>query len=99
MITLLLYVLAIENFSDILVNVDLLEFFRAWFESKIPKVGKIVRCKYCQIFWMALAVSYFTVPFWLIYALAMHRLAFIFSEFAERYINQAPWNVFVSKGE
>jgi len=49
----LLMCLAINNLTDILVNVDLLHGCRTCFQNKFPKLGKIVICKYCQSFWLS----------------------------------------------
>lgn len=97
MLTFILTVLAIDNLADILTNVDLLEWLRLWIEKNFPKAGKIARCKYCQMFWLALACALFAPPAWLIYCLALHRVAQFSSELYDRYINRAPMHLYIQQ--
>ena len=98
MIEYLLLILAIENLSDILVKVDLLQGCRDWFKKNFPKIGKLAECKYCQMFWMSLFCFCVAMPpSCLILALSAHRLATLVSEFYDRYMNQAPLNVYVQQ--
>jgi hypothetical protein len=48
-----LIALAIENLTDILTTVDLLEKQREWFRNKFPKVAKLATCNYCQTWWLS----------------------------------------------
>lgn len=57
----LLVAMAISNFSDILATVDLLDRPRDWFVSRLPRLGKLATCKYCQSWWMSAASSPFLV--------------------------------------
>jgi hypothetical protein len=59
-ITLILLVaIAIENITDILTTVDLLEKKREWFRNKFPKIGKLATCNYCQTWWLSGIVALF----------------------------------------
>lgn len=92
-----LLVLAIENMADICTYSDILEPVRIWIETTFPKIGKLVRCKYCKMFWFALLFSLVAAPSWLISCFALHRVAFLVSEFYERYINRAPYHLYVQQ--
>jgi len=97
MFELFLLVIAIENLADIFTNVEWLESARVWFETNAGPFWKLARCKYCQMFWLSLICATVAVPAWIIMTLAIHRLAFIFSEFSDRYINGAPLHLFVQQ--
>jgi hypothetical protein len=45
--------MAIENLTDILTTVDLLEKQREWFRNKFPKISKLATCSYCQTWWLS----------------------------------------------
>ena len=94
----ILLALAIENLSDILVNVDIawMEKTRAWFE-KVPYIGKLARCRYCQMLWLAVLFCLVVPPVWMVMALALHRVGQLISEFYERYLNRAPLNIYVQQ--
>jgi len=48
-----LFALAIENLTDILTTVDLLEKQREWFRNKFPRIAKLATCAYCQTWWLS----------------------------------------------
>lgn len=92
----ILIIIAIENIADILTSVDLLDGARTWYKKAFPKLERLATCKYCQMFWLCLLFfCVWTPPTSLIMALAGHRLATLFSEFCERYLNRAPTHLFV----
>jgi len=95
--------LAIDNLTDILTSVDLLERPRLWFQLAFPRLGKIAVCAYCQSWWLCIPTSVVlvTVPGLVavqvaIVALAMHRMTQASSEFFDRYRGRAPLNVFAT---
>jgi len=54
-----LVALAIENATDILTTVDLLEKQRKWFRNRFPRIGKLATCSYCQTFWLSGIAGFF----------------------------------------
>ena len=89
-------IIAIENIADILTGVDLLETWRQRFETLLPKLGRLARCKYCQMFWLSLIFFCLcTPPACVLLALAAHRISTLLSEFCDRYLNRAPTHLFV----
>lgn len=94
MLSMILLVLAVDNVSDMLTNLDLLEWARNILD-KVPFFGKIGRCKYCQSFWLlGIAMCpWIAVPSWAIFWLAMHRIVQFVGEFYDRYLNRAPLTI------
>lgn len=68
--------LAIANLSHVLTEIDLFEKPRTLL-GKIPVVGKVFTCKFCQSNWMALALSVIVCwnvssdQIWVIWKMAM----------------------------
>ena len=90
----LLMCLAINNLTDILVHVDLLNGIRTWFQNKFPRLGKIVICKYCQSFWLSGIGTFFflflgksidvvTCLIWIALWLSAHRIIQIIDIFCD----------------
>lgn len=96
LLDLFLLVLAVENAADILTGVDLLSGFRNWFTALFPRFGKIAICKYCQTFWLT-PLFFFVLPKWVWIWFAVHRLAILLAEFAERYLGRSPISIFVQQ--
>ena len=98
--------LAIDDLTDILTSVDLLERPRLWFQLAFPRLGKIAVCAYCQSGWLSIPTAVFLVMFpclvaaqVVIVALATHRVVQFLTEFFERYKGRAPLNVFATVKE
>lgn len=92
--------LAIDDLTNILTTVDLLEKPRLWFQLFFPRLRKIAVCAYCQSWWLCIPTSVVLVTFpglvavqIAIVAFAMHRMTQASSEFFERYMGRAPLNV------
>lgn len=105
LLLMLLTALAIENLTDMLVTVDLLESWRLRFEAAFPTIGKIAKCKYCQSFWLS-GLAAFALPaldmtggffiVWFSLHLMVHVARVVHEashEFLERYLNRAPLRV------
>jgi hypothetical protein len=100
-LNMLLFVLAIENLTDMMVNLEFLEKHRLWFESSFPTIGKLARCKYCQSFWLSAAAAWMLpTECFLATWLAVHLLVQLARvvheaslEFSDRYLNRAPIRV------
>jgi hypothetical protein len=95
--------LAIDNLTDILTTVDLLEKPRLWFQVFFPRLRKLAACAYCQAWWLCIPTSIIVVMFpelkapqVIIVAFAMHRMIQASSEFFDRYRGRAPLNVFAT---
>jgi len=97
----LLSVLAIDNLTNILTTVDLLEWPRIKFQLMFPRLGKLATCHYCQAFWLSGPAAYFLlygpaefkiIVLWL----ALHRLVQLSTEFHERYLGRAPQSLFIT---
>jgi hypothetical protein len=106
LLTMLLLALAIENITDILVNLDLFEPLRVKFETMFPRIGKLARCKFCQSLWLSGIATATTVQLegvlllasWPALHLLTHfvRVAHESShEFLERYLNRAPTKIYI----
>jgi hypothetical protein len=52
-----LFVLAIDNITDIVSTVELLKPMREKFKAKFPGFAKLAECRYCQSFWLSGLVS------------------------------------------
>ena len=104
----ILSVFAINNITNILTTVDLLESSRIKFQTKFPKIGKLAVCCYCQSFWLSMIVSGLmtvlawpcpSIPFyigWVLTWFCMHRIIELVDQFYQRYLNQAPVTVFAT---
>ena len=103
MIWFILTIFALVDISDVITSIDIGWFnvFRVWF-SKL-RIGKLIHCQSCQLFWLSLIVSLLalllpTYPLILkivVLWLALHKLTLIFQQFCERYVGGAPLNIFV----
>lgn len=110
-VTLAAIALAIDNATDILTTVDLLEPLRTRFDAAYPRFSKIGRCKFCMSFWLSglagLAFPFLGMSFvlgWIITWFSLHRATQalddvyrLMFEFKNRYINYAPINVRVTQ--
>jgi len=95
----LMMCIAINHFTDILANIDLLQPIRNAFSTLFPRFGKLATCMFCQSHWLmmiACAIFVFAIrpfdwlsPFlWFILWYGGHRLIQIFHEFCERYLTR-----------
>jgi hypothetical protein len=91
-------VLAAENLADMLTTLDLFATPRRLFQEgcsklRIPEMGKLAECRFCQVFWICLALLLLGLPSLPIACLAAHRACQFLSEFSERYFNRWPVTV------
>jgi hypothetical protein len=95
---LLIAALAADDIADILsggqaANEGLFERFRGWCHRLCPVLGKLSECRYCQTFWISVAiVSAWTVAPSMVEVVvmvfAMHRLSQLYGEIFDRLINR-----------
>lgn len=100
--------LAISNLTDVLANSEPLGWFRTRFQAFFPALAKLATCRLCQSFWICCIIAWFApdvkwlsvpLPFvckWLVTWFSLHYVVVVLNEFQERYVNQAPMNVYVT---
>lgn len=91
--------IAINHFTDILVNVDLLQTCRECFEKTFPKLAKLATCMFCQSFWL-LGISscafciwnynltLFAFLLWPVLWFSGHKGIQLLNEMSERYMTR-----------
>lgn len=99
-------VVTIEHITDLLTNVDLLENIRIKLETIIQPFQKIVRCRFCQSFWLSGLIAMLlpgilglsgNEPFLRIIDifitwLVLHKAIVLWIETMDRYLGRIPAN-------
>jgi hypothetical protein len=90
--------MAVEAFTEIIVNGDIFQDLRGWISRKSPFYGMLVTCGYCLSVWTSMlfagSIPFKIVPYvvfdYIIKLLVLHRLSNVVHELIIRLLNRIP---------
>ena len=91
-------IIFVEATTELILNAEILEWFRKLMYKLSSFTGNLISCGYCLSVWISVSVAWylpigFRMPIldFIVAVFVLHRLSNIFHEFMARWLGRIPW--------